>query len=137
MCVSDGTSERYVSAERTVVRALSPGIPIVGPAKWLLSELGRLFKQRVLLLEAVPNIFSCNFGSVPDFLGEVSKVGVSRNELLAGAVLPVPGLCHDKDVVSASERVSVVSDRLKDYFALLSDSLVGTTAIVVPIRKVR
>lgn len=63
------------------------------------------------MLEAIPSFFSNNFGSVPDFLGEVSEVGVSWDELLAGAVLPVPGLCHDEDVVSASERVSVVSNR--------------------------
>jgi hypothetical protein len=66
----------------------------------------------------------------------VSEVGVSGNEYLAGVVLPVVGLAHYQDVVAASEGVSVVGHWLENDFTLISDSLVGAAAIVVPLGEI-
>lgn len=66
----------------------------------------------------------------------MSKVCIRGNELGAGFVIPVEALAHDKDVISLSEGISVVSNGLDDDLRLVSDSLVGGGAIVVPVGDV-
>ena len=85
------------------------------------------------MFDTIPGFFSDNFGSVPNFLGEVSEVSVCGNEFLASVVFPVPGLTHDHDVVASSEGVSVVRDWLQNNFTLVGDSLVGAAAVIVPL----
>ncbi len=88
------------------------------------------------MLDTIPGFFSNDLRSIPDFFCSVSKVCVCGNQLLAGVVFPVPGFAHNQDIVSAPERVSVKSNWLEDYFTLTRHRLVGTTAIVVPLRKI-
>ena len=88
------------------------------------------------MLNAVPGLFSDNLRVVPDFFRRVSEVCVCGNQLLASVVFPVPGLAHNQDIISTPEGVSVESNWLKDNFTLASHCLVGTTAIVVPLRKI-
>ena len=88
------------------------------------------------MLNTVPGLFFSNFWVVPDLLGEVSKVCVGWDELLASVVLPVPCFTHNEDVVAASEWIFVESDRFKDDLTLICDSLVGATAVIIPFWKV-
>ncbi len=136
VCVGNGASERNVGTDGAVVRALSTGVAIVGPAEGLLGKLGRLGDKSVLLLDTVPGLLSDDVGVAPDLLGKVSEVGVRGDELLASVVLPVPGLAHNQNVVSASEGVSVVCNWLEDNFTLVSDSLVSAATVVVPFWKI-
>jgi len=66
----------------------------------------------------------------------MSEVGVSRDQLLVGGVLPHVGLTKDKDVVSLSEGVTVVGDRLEVNLTVLSGGHVARRSIKVPHRKV-
>jgi hypothetical protein len=84
-----------------------------------------LGKKSILLLNTVPNFFLLYNRVVPDFIGIVSEVSVSGNELLASVVLPVPGLAHNKNVITTSEGVSVISNWLQNYLGLVSDSLIS------------
>jgi hypothetical protein len=93
-----------------------------------------LADKSVLLFHTIPGFFSDNFGRVPNFLGEVSKVSVRGNEFLARIVFPVPGLAHDHDVVASSEGVSVERDWLQNNFTLVCYGLVGAAAVKVPLR---
>ena len=88
------------------------------------------------MLNSVPGFFGLNSWVIPNFESKVSEVGVSGNEYLAGVVLPVVGLAHYQDVVAASEGVSVVGHWLENDFTLISDSLVGAAAIVVPLGEI-
>lgn len=62
----------------------------------------------------------------------MSEVGVSGDQLLVGGVLPHQGLTKDEDVVSLSEGVSVVGDRLEVNLTVLSSGHVARGAIKVP-----
>ena len=73
---------------------------------------------------------------VPDLLGEMPEICVSRDELGTLVVFPSPHFTHDDDVVTASEGVSEHSDRLQDHLRLLSDGLVARGTIVVPVGEV-
>ena len=88
------------------------------------------------MLNAVPNFFLLYCGIIPDFIGVVSEVSVSGNELLASVVFPVPGLAHNNDVVTASEGVSVVRNWIQNNLRLVSDSLISAGAIIVPLWKI-
>lgn len=134
--VSDCAAEAHVGSNRAVVGTLGTGVTIVGPAEGLLSELGRLGDERVLLLDTVPGFLVLDCLVLPDLLGKVSEVGVGRDKLGTLVVLPSPALTHDDDVVTTTEGVSKHSNRLKDHLRLLSDGLVARGTIVVPVREV-
>ena len=123
--VGDGTTEGDVGTSGAVVGTLSTGVAIVGPAEGLFGELGAGVKESVLLLNTVPGLLLLDGGLVPDLFSEVSEVGVARNELLAGLVLPVEGLAHDEDVVALSEGVGIESDWFQDDLGLFGGGLVG------------
>lgn len=92
--------------------------------------------EGVLLFNAVPGLLGNNIGVVPDLRGKVSEVSVCWNKFLASVVLPVPGFAHDQDVISSSEGVSVESNWFENDFTLVSDSLVGAAAIIVPLGEI-
>jgi len=125
MSISNRATETNVSTDRTIIRTLCTWVAIVGPTEGLFSEFCRLGKKSILLLNTVPNFFLLYNRVVPDFIGIVSEVSVSGNELLASVVLPVPGLAHNKNVITTSERVSVISNWLQNYLGLVSDSLIS------------
>jgi hypothetical protein len=93
-------------------------------------------EEGVFLLNAVPSLFSNNIRVVPYFFRRVSEVCVCGNQLLASVVFPVPGLTHNQNIISAPEGISVESNWLEDNFTLASHCVVGTTTIVVPLRKI-
>jgi len=95
-----------------------------------------LSEKSILLLNAVPNFFLLYSRVLPNFISIVSEVSVCGNELLASVVLPVPGLAHNKNVITTSEGVSVVSNWLQNNFGLVSDSLISAGAVIIPFRKI-
>ena len=136
MSISNCATEAYVSADRAIVGTLCTWVTIVGPTEGLFCEFRRLGKQSILLLKTIPNFLLLYCGIIPDFIGVVSEVSVSGNELLASVVFPVPGLAHNNDVVTASEGVSVVRNWLQNNLRLVSDSLISAGAIIVPLWKI-
>ena len=109
MGISNYPSEAIIGAYRAVVRTLGTWVAIMGPAKRPSGEFCLGSDQSVLLLDAEPRLLiqTC----VEDFLGVNSKVCIGWFEILASAVCPFVGLCHNNYVVSLSEWVSEVSDR--------------------------
>lgn len=110
MDVSDAATEGGVGTNRAVVRALSTGVTIVGPAERVAGKFGRGGDKSVLLLDSIPGLLG--EVRIPNLVGEMSEVGVGGDELLVGGVFPHVSLAEDHDVVSLSEGVSVVGDRL-------------------------
>lgn len=104
---------------------MGTGVAIVGPAEGLLGELRVLRDKSILLLDSIPGSLSFDLGVVPDAHCVVSEVGVGRDELGAGVILPVEAFAHNKDVIALSEGVPVVGDGLEDNFRLVGDSLVS------------
>ena len=125
MSISDCTTEANIGTNGAVVWSLGTWVSIVGPAEWLLGELGRMLNEGVLLLNTVPGLFTLDSGLIPNLVSKVSEVGVGRDEFLAGVVLPVESLAHDDDVVTLAEWISEVRDWLEDDLGLLSHSLVS------------
>lgn len=123
--VSDCAAEAHVGSNRAVVGTLGTRVTIVGPAKGLLGELGRLGDECVLLLDTVPGLLVLDGLVLPDLLGKVSEVSVGRDKLGTLVVLPSPALTHDDDVVTSTEGVSKHSDGLEDHLRLLGDGLVA------------
>lgn len=131
--VLDSATEAYVGTDGAVERTLIAWVAILGPSEGSLGELGGCLKESVFLLDTVPNLFIFDGFFLPDLLGEVSEVGVGRDELLALVVLPGPGFAHNDDIVSSSERISEHSDGFQNHLRLFGDSLVAGGAIVVPV----
>lgn len=110
MIIADDSSEVHVSTHRAVVRSLLTWVAIVGPTKRPCSKLSLCSNQLVFLLYSIPRLFLGTFS--PDLLGVVSKVCVSWLLLSVGFICPSEGLAHHEDVVSLSERVAEVRNRL-------------------------
>jgi len=134
--VGDGAAEGGVGTDGAVVGALGTGVTLRGPAERSLLELVGSGQKGVLLLDTVPGLLGGDFTLVPDLVGEVAEVGVGGDELLAVLVLPVKGLAHDQNVVTATERVGIVGDGLEDNLRFVGDGLVGGGAVVVPLGDV-
>jgi hypothetical protein len=130
--VGNEAPEANVGSSGTVVGALLSRVSVVGPSEGVGGEFGRVTDEGVLLLDTVPGLFFLNEIVVPDFVGEVSEVGVGGDKLLASFVFPTPTLTEDKNIVAKAEGVTEVSDGLEDDLGLISDGLVGRGAIVVP-----
>ena len=90
MSVGNCSTKGNVGTDGAIVGSLSAWVSIVGPTERLFGELGRLADESVFLFNSIPSFFFCNFRVVPNFLGKVSEVCVSWDELLASVVLPVP-----------------------------------------------
>lgn len=69
---------------------------------------------------------------VPNLVGEVSEVSVSGDELLVGGVFPHHSLTEDHNVVTLSERISVVGDRLEMNLRVFSGGHIARRAIKIP-----
>lgn len=123
--VSNDAAEVLVATDRAVVRALGTGVAIGRPAEGVASELGLSTEQGVFLLNAVPGCFIGDFSGVPNLVGKVAEVSVGRNELLEGAIFPLPRLAVDHDVVATAERIAEDSDGLEDDLRVLSAGLVA------------
>ena len=123
--VSNDAAEVLVATNRAVVRALGTGVAIGRPAEGVASELGLSAEQRVFLLNAVPALLIGDFSGVPNLGGEVAEVSVGGDELLEGAIFPLPRLAVDHDVVATAERIAEDSDGLEDDFGVLSAGLVA------------
>jgi hypothetical protein len=130
--ISNKATEAHVGASRAVVRPLLSGVSIVWPSQGMGSKLGWVTDEGVFLFDTVPGFLVLDKIMVPDFVGEVSEVGVGGNKLLATIILPAPALAEDKNVFPEAERITEVSDGLEDDLRLISDSLVGRGAIVIP-----
>ena len=121
--ISDHTSEAVVSTDRAIVGTLRTRVTIVRPAEGPGGELGLSADKSILLLDTVPWFF---LGAlVKDFFGEMTEVGISRFELLAGAILPAEGLGHNEDVVTLAEWVTEDSNRLHNDFRVVGGGLVA------------
>lgn len=123
MDVSDAATKSGISSNRAVVRSLSARVTIVRPAKRVASKFGRGSDKSVLLLNSIPGLLGEI--RIPNLVSEVSEVGVGRDELLVGGVFPHVSLAEDHDVVSLSEGVSVVSDRLEVNLRVLGSGHVA------------
>lgn len=132
--ISDSATITSVRTDRTVVRTLLTGVTIVRPAERLLSELGGVSEEGVLLLNTVPSFFTLNFSVFPDLVSVVSEVSIGGHELFEGLVLPVERLTQDNNVIAAAEGVTEHRDWLQDDFGHVGDGLVGRAAIIVPFR---
>lgn len=130
MDISNASSEGSVGSNRAVVRALSSRITIVRPAERMASKLGRGGNKSVLLLDSVPGLLGKI--RIPNLVSKVSEVSVGRNELLVGGVFPHVSLTEDKDVVSLSEGVLVVGNRLEVNLRVLGSGHVARRSIKVP-----
>ena len=109
--ISDAATEGNVGTDRAVVGSLSSRVSIVRPAEGMASEFGRGSNERVLLFNSVPGfLFEIR---IPNLVSVMPEVGVGGDELLVGGVFPHVGLTEDEDVVSLSEGVAVVGDRLE------------------------
>ena len=65
-----------------------------------------------------------------------SKVTIGRHKLLAVGVSPSIGIGQDNEMLTLSERISVVGDRLHNDFRVVSGRLVARRAVIVPLREV-
>ena len=63
----------------------------------------------------------------------MSEICVRGHELFASIISPVEGLTDNKDIITLSEWITIISSRLKDNLRLVSDSLISTASIVVPL----
>ena len=104
------------------------------PAERLLSELGGVSEEGVLLLNSIPSFFTLNFFVFPDLISVVSEVSIGGYELFEGLVLPVERLAQDNNVIAAAEGVTEHRDGLENDFGHVGNGLVGRAAIVVPFR---
>lgn len=123
--IGNDAAKVLVATDRAVVRALGTGVAIGRPAEGVASELGLSAEQGVFLLNAVPALLILDFRGVPNLVGEVAEVSVGGDELLEGAIFPLPRLAVDHDVVASTEGIAEDSDGLEDNFRVLSASLVA------------
>ena len=119
--VSNNSTEAVVGANGAIVGTLRARVAIVGPAERPRRELGLCANHRILLFDSKPRLlFEC---LVENFFGVHTEVSVSGLELLARAILPFVGLCHDEDVVALSEGIAVERDGSHDDLGVVCDSL--------------
>jgi hypothetical protein len=104
------------------------------PSQGFQCELALFLKESVFLLNAEPKFFV--FSRVKNFLWVMSEVCVGRFEYSELFIGPLEGFCHYKQVVSTSEGVRVVCNRLNNDFWVMGWCLVAWWTVVVPIWKV-
>jgi len=103
-----------VSTDGAIVGSLWAWEPGGWPSQWFDCEFVLYFQQAVFLFNSVP-WFLCNyFSSFEDFLGEVSKVSVSRLLMCEFLISPDPSVAHDNDVILFPEWVSAEEDWSQD-----------------------
>jgi len=134
--VSDDAAEAVCGTDGAVVGSLGAWVAIVGPAERPGGELGKSAKKSVLLLYTEPWLFSGNLRTLKDFGSEVSEVGVVGSQCSEAASLPDEALAHDEHVVTLTEGITEVRDRLQDDLGVLSGCLISGGAVVVPLGKV-
>mmetsp|Transcript_11977 Transcript_11977/g.35965 ORF Transcript_11977/g.35965 Transcript_11977/m.35965 type:complete len:310 (-) Transcript_11977:337-1266(-) len=132
MCLHHVTGNGRPRPDGAVVRALGAGETALGPAK---RALGEGVEEGVLLLDAKPGLLGG--GLLHGDVAVVPVVGRQRHNVShARAILldagGLEGVTEHQDVVTAAERVLVDHTRLQEHLGVVTWSLVGGRAIVVP-----
>jgi hypothetical protein len=130
--IGDDATVSSIATSRAIVRSLRAGVAIRRPAKRMASKLGGSSQESVLLFDTVPGFLGSNLFRVPNLVGIVAEVGVSRNQLFESCIFPAPALTDDHDVVTTTEGVFEDSNRLEDNLRVFCDGLIARGTIVVP-----
>lgn len=130
MSISNVSSKVNISSNWAIVRSLDSWETRIWPSIWASLKIIALFKQNIFLLNSKPWLFL--WFVIKNFFCIISEICVTRFQFFKRTIRPRKSLAQYHDIVSSSERIWEIENRLNNDLRALSSGLICGWSIIVP-----